>query len=142
MIDGWLRLFQRGNGRKNQNGTIDVNLADLLVEKITISFVKHMELGKHNGENLSFTDATLFNNQIYFLAVAEASESTYLDGEFKGSGLGIMDLKGKIIGIEPLNLKHKPEGLCIDGDSFFVVTDDDDRAMPAQLFKGKLPTSK
>lgn len=142
IVGDWLRLFQRGNGKKNQNGTVDVNLKDLLMDKITISFVKHMVLGNHNGANLSFTDAALGNNQIYFLAVAENCESTYLDGEFKASAIGIMDLKGKILGLEPLNLKNKPEGLCIDTDSFYVVTDDDDRSKPSQMFKGKLPTYK
>ncbi len=142
IVDQWLRLFQRGNGKKNQNGTVDINFQDLLMGKVTISFVKHMELGKHNGANLSFTDATLHNNKIYFLAVAEACESTYLDGEFKGSALGLMDLKGKIIGMELLNLKNKPEGLCTDNDSFYIVTDDDDRTKAAQLFKGKIPPLK
>ncbi len=142
VVEDWLRLFQRGNGKKNQNSTIDVNLKDFLMGKNTISYIKHMELGKHNGANLSFTDATLFNDQIYFLAVAENCESTYLDGEFKGSGLGIMTLKGKVLGLEPLDLKNKPEGLCIDADSFYVVTDDDDRSKPSRLFKGKLPAAK
>jgi hypothetical protein len=141
IVDEWLRLFQRGNGKKQQNGTVDVNIKDLLQDKITISFVKHFELGKQNGANLSFTDATLANNRIYFLAVAEDCESTYLDGEFKGSVLGTMDLKGKIIRLEGLDLKSKPEGLCIDAEKFYIVTDDDDRSKPSSLFIGKLPLS-
>jgi hypothetical protein len=140
IVEEWLRLFQRGNGKKQQNGTVDVNLKDLLQDKITISFVKHYELGKQNGANLSFTDATVIQNKIYFLAVAEDCESTYLDGEFKGSVLGTMDLKGKLLRLEALDLKSKPEGLCTDSENFYVVTDDDDRSKPAQLFKGKLPT--
>lgn len=140
VIDQWLRLFQRGNGKKHQNGTVDVNLQDLLNGKTTISFVKHYELGQLNGANLSFTDATVFGNKIYFLAVAEACESTYLDGEFKGSGFGIMDLKGKLIGLEPLDLKSKPEGIAVDEDCFYVVTDDDDRSKPSKLFKGLIPS--
>jgi hypothetical protein len=118
IVDDWLRLFQRGNGKKQQNGTVNVNYKDLLQDKITISFVKHYELGKQNGANLSFT---------------------YLDGEFKGSVLGTMDLKGNLLRLEALDLKYKPEGLCTDGDNFYVVTDADDRSTPAKLFQGKLP---
>ncbi len=139
VVDEWLRLFQRGNGKHQQNGTVDVKLKDLLQDKITISFVKHYELGQQNGANLSFTDATLAGNKIYFLAVAENCESTYLDGEFKGSVLGTMDLKGKLMRLESLDLKSKPEGLCTDAEHFYVVTDDDDRTRPSKLFKGKLP---
>lgn len=138
MIDEWLRLFQRGNGKKQQNGTVDVHLAELLQGKIKISFVKHYELGKQNGANLSFTDATVANNKIYFLAVAEDCESTYLDGEVKGSVLGTMDLKGKLLKLEALDLKSKPEGLCTDGENYYFVTDDDDRSKPAFLYTGKL----
>ena len=139
VINEWLRLFQRGNGKKQHNGTVDVNLNNLLQGKITISFVKHLELGQYNGANLSFADATLAKDRIYFLAVAEACESTYLDGEYKGSVLGTMDLKGKITRMERLDLKSKPEGLCTDAESFYVVTDDDDRSKPSKLFKGPLP---
>jgi hypothetical protein len=139
IVDEWLRLFQRGNGKKQQNGTVNVHLKDLLQDKITISFVKHYELGKQNGANLSFTDATITKDKIYFLAVAEDCESTYLDGEFKGSVLGTMDLKGNLLRLEALDLKYKPEGLCTDGENFYVVTDADDRSTPAKLFQGKLP---
>lgn len=141
IVNDWLRLFQRGNGKNQQNGTVDVNFKDLLNDKVTISFVKHYELGQQNGANLSFTDATLGTDAIYFLAVAEACESTYLDGDFKGSVLGTMDLKGKILRLEALDLKSKPEGLCLDKDHFYVATDDDDRSKPSKLFKGKLPVN-
>lgn len=141
VVNEWLRLFQRGNGKKQQNGTVDVNFKDLLQGKTTISFVKHHELGQFNGANLGFTDATLVKDKIYFLVVAEACESTFLDGEFKGSALGIMDLKGKIIRLERLDLKSKPEGLCTDLENFYVVTDDDNRTKPAKLFRGILPGS-
>ena len=131
-IDECLRLFQRGNGKKQQNGTVDVYLKDLLEGKVKISFVKYYELGKQNGANLSFTNATMANNRIYFLAVAEA------DGEYKGSVLGTMDLKGKLMRLESLDLKSKPEGLSSDAENFYVVTNDNDRSKPSCLFIGKL----
>lgn len=47
----------------------------------------------------------------------EGPEPTSLAGEFKGSALGILDLQGKILRMERLDLKSRPE-----------------------LFQGKLPT--
>lgn len=134
-----LRLFQRGNGKKNQNGIIDVSLKDFLDGEVNIVSVKHLDLGMLNGANLSFTDATVFENLIYFLAVAEASESTFLDGEIKGSGLGAMNFKGEIVGFKQLDLRSKPEGLCMDSENFYIVTDDDDRTKPSLMYKGSRP---
>jgi len=139
IINEWLRLFQRGNGKKRQNATVDIHLADLLKGKIKISYVKYYDLGLLNGAPLSFTDATLTNNRIHFLAAAEDCESTYLDGVIKGSVLGTMDLAGNLLRLESLDLKSKPEGLCSDLENFYVVTDDDDRVKPSSLFSGKLP---
>lgn len=139
VIGEHLRLFQRGNGKRNQNGIIDVNLRDFLDGEVNIVSVKHLDLGMLNGANLSFTDATVFDNLIYFLAVAEASESTFLDGDIKGSGLGAMNFQGEILGFKQLDLKSKPEGLCVDSESFYIVTDDDDRTKPSLMYKGSRP---
>jgi hypothetical protein len=134
-----LRLFQRGNGEKHENATVDVNLVDFLQGLISITNIQRYSLGELNGAALSFTDATLYNDRIYFLAAAEASESTYLDGEFKGAVLGMMDLSGRMLKQEVLDVRSKPEGLSLEQDYFFIVTDDDDRSKPSFLLRGSLP---
>ncbi len=138
VLDQTLRLFQRGNGEKHENATVDVHLHDFLKGKITLSNIKYYDLGLINGAALSFTDATMFKDRIYFLAAAEDCKSTYLDGEFKGAVLGVMDLSGKLLKQEAIDVKSKPEGISVDDDYFYLVTDDDDRSKPSSLWRGKL----
>lgn len=133
-----IRLFQRGNGKLHQNALIDLNLSQFLNDKVTELSCIDVNLGKLNSIPLSFTDATLQGNRLWFLAVAENSESTYLDGEFVGAVLGEMSMDGKVLKMTPLDLKSKPEGLAFDQQDFYVVTDDDDRKKPSRLYKGTL----
>ena len=133
-----LRLFQRGNGAKRENATVDVNLKDFLHGSLSMSQPRRYKLGGIEGAALSFTDATQFQDRIYFLAAAEACESTYLDGEFRGAVLGVMDLSGTILGHKALDIPSKPEGLVVEGERFYVVTDDDDRSKPSRLLSGSL----
>lgn len=133
-----IRLFQRGNGKLLQNAIIDLQLQSFLHDELKDLKIKKIELGKLNETPLSFTDAALFDNNIYFLAAAERTESTYDDGEFAGAILGQMSLEGKMTKCLPLNISSKPEGLCINGDEFFIVTDDDDRKNASRIFSGSI----
>lgn len=125
-----LYLFQRGNGSKNENAVIKIDFVTFGL--LSIHPVK-LEPG------YSFTDAAIMGDQIYFTAVAENSVSTYEDGEVTGSMLGMLDEDLKVSKQYPLNFKHKPEGLWVSGNYFYVVTDDDDNKKAARLFKGELP---
>lgn len=133
-----IRLFQRGNGKLHQNAVIDINLKSFLNDQMKDLNAINISLGKFKGIPLSFTDASLFNNKCYFVAVAENSESTYADGEFVGSILGELSETGEIISTTPLELDSKPEGLAFDQHNFYLVTDDDDRTKPSRLFQGTL----
>ena len=134
-------LFQRGNGSKNQNGIISFSLKAFLNNDILDLKILPVELGSIKNVNLSITDATRIKNKILFLAVAEDSDSTYLDGQVVGSVLGIMNKSGEVVCMSNLNTASKPEGICfsISEDCFFLVTDDDDRNCPSSLLKGFLP---
>lgn len=134
-----LRLFQRGNGKKIQNATIDVDLASLLEGAPIWGNVQHFNLGLCKGVPYSFTDVALTDKHIWFLAVAEETDDPYLDGVVLGSMLGKMDLYGNILDLHQLNISSKPEGLFIQDNIFYVVTDDDDRSEPSKLFRGMLP---
>lgn len=135
-----LRLFQRGNGEKKENGIIDLDLKSFLAGKPLIKSMKEIKLSDISGIPLSFTDASIREDRIWFLAAAENTESTYLDGEFAGAVLGEMDLEGNILQTQELMVPDKPEGLCLsNGKTFYVVTDADNRAMPSKMYRGTLP---
>lgn len=136
LIEDSLFLFQRGNGKLGMNALVKLSYPELALDSIL-----PIDLGEIQSVKLTFTDATNFGNNFLFLAVAEASASTYLDGEVVGSVLGILTPQGRILAQEQLQIISKPEGLSFSKEdfSFLVVTDDDDRAKPALLMLGKLP---
>jgi hypothetical protein len=134
-----IRLFQRGNGKLHQNAIIDLNLNEFLKDRVFDLTHKQIDLGRLQNIPLSFTDATIANNLCWYLAVAENTESTYLDGEFVGAIMGKMDLAGTLLEQYPLNILSKPEGIVIEGNQIYIITDDDDRMKPSGLFQGNLP---
>jgi hypothetical protein len=142
VFDDELYLFQRGNGPKKQNGIITFSLNEFLNnEKLQLNILP-VDLGSIHGVNFSFTDATRIRDHILFLAVAEDSDSTYFDGKVTGSVLGMMNKKGEVLCMTPLNTSSKPEGICFSStqNCFYLVTDDDDRNCPSSMLKGFLPS--
>lgn len=148
-VGATLLLLQRGNAASNQNALIKLDLAKFLadfeesqsVSGDGINSVHPIVLGNLNGVPLSFTDAALApNGDVYFLAAAEATESTYDDGEFRGAVLGRIENDHARIMYELL-VPAKPEGLWIEASSdslqFFVVTDADDLSKPSELLMFK-----
>lgn len=88
--DTWF-LFNRGNGNANRNGVIKIT-GDDLVNPQQITFTPIMLL-KTDQKLVSFTDAILHENNIYFIAAAENTQSTYHDGEILGSYIGSLNAK-------------------------------------------------
>jgi hypothetical protein len=129
-----IRLFQRGNGKSHQNGFIDLELDDFLHDQPKSVKWTPVDLGQLKGVPLSFTDGFFYQSLFWFLAVAEDSESTYEDGAFLGSILGRMDREGKIIGTKEMDIPFKPEGLYIENEEAFIVTDADNRSLPSALY--------
>ncbi len=124
--DNILHLFQRGNGKNGSNSMILFHRDEVLI--------KPMTLPHYQGIPLTVTDATLLNGEILFLAVAENTESTYLDGEVVGSFLG--KLGGEL---RQIDFQGKPEGLSFHPDGYlYFVTDDDSRKIPSRLFRIKI----
>ena len=140
-FDEELWLFQRGNGVENKNALIFLNLADFLSHRALHPRVLDVSLGHLHQVPLSFTDATKAEHLILFLAVAEDSQSTYLDGTVVGSILGLMNHSGEILDTMVLETTSKPEGLSFNAFEkfFYLVTDDDNPHHPASLFRGILP---
>lgn len=140
-FDDELWLFQRGNGVENKNALIFLNLTDFLNASPLNPRILDVSLGNFHQVPLSFTDATKAEHVILFLAVAEDSQSTYLDGTVVGSVLGVMNQSGEILDTMTLDTNSKPEGLSYNAlnKCFYLVTDDDNPHHPASLFKGELP---
>ena len=101
-------FFQRGNGSKAQNGIFCYDKKSKNVE------FKIITLPEIKGIAATFTDAILIDNKIYFLAAAEATTSTYDDGEIVGSLIGTLDFKTmQLENHIQISDQHKFEGLTL-----------------------------
>lgn len=134
----WL-LFNRGNGKLSKNVIFTVYGKNLINEFNMIS--NDYKLPKINGIRSSFTDAVLVDNTIYFLASAEDTESTYNDGEVKGSLIGTIDLETmKIALTQKISDTHKFEGLTLYQNldntvEFLLCEDKDSEVLETNIYK-------
>ncbi len=76
--------FQRGNGAQATNGIFVVFENEIQFKPIVLPMILGLQCG--------FTDAVVHDNKCYFLATAENTTSTYLDGEIMGSIFGCINL--------------------------------------------------
>lgn len=131
-------LLQRGNGAASQNGifTLDGDIADMFFQII----YNPITLPKAEGIQAGFTDAVKVGDKLYFLAAAENSASTYLDGEVTGSFFGIIDIETmKVETIQPIG-KLKFEGITLYKDNattleFLLCEDSDSEINMADIYK-------
>lgn len=150
IVNNRLKLFQRGNGQASVNAIIDIHLDGFcndFMNKLPVSpkhviSVKTYDLGKLGGFKLDFTDACSVDDTIWFLAVAEESNSTYEDGQYHGAILGCLDSAGSEISRYEIDCVVKPEGLWVEAEShrlcFYIVTDADNPTIYASIYFGKL----
>lgn len=135
--DAWYFL-QRGNGSGGNNGIFKLNLDLDHPPKVTF---KPMQLPKIKHVTTSFTDAVLVGNDIWFLATAEDTNSTYNDGEILGSIIGKIDFSTmEITYSQQISDKHKFEGLALYSKSekeisFLLCEDNDTDGMESSIFK-------
>jgi hypothetical protein len=128
-------FFQRGNGPKAQNGVFIMN--DTTKE----TSYHPIELPELQGVKATFTDAVLVEDVIYFLAAAEKSASTYLDGEVTGSIIG--KLNPETLAVEftqKISDTHKFEGIAIykkttDSVEFLLCEDSDSEQEESKIYK-------
>jgi len=138
IIDGKsFYIFQRGNGTIGKNGII---YATDSAETATLEYIM-FDLPKIKNVAATFTDAILVNETIYFLATAEDTTSTYLDGEVLGSIIGSIDLKTmKLIDYVQISEEHKFEGLTLFKQTsneieFLICEDNDTEKLESTIFK-------
>ncbi len=137
--DKWL-LFNRGNGSAMKNGVFMVDGPNLVNAKTADFTVIALPYG-------SFTDAVLHQNQIYFIAAAEDTTSTYNDGEILGSYIGNLDLATlKLNNITKISAHQKFEGITFfsqHGSSleFLICEDADAESSETIIYKLHFKTS-
>lgn len=130
-------LFQRGNGLSGKNGIIYANDN---AENAEIDFIP-FDLPKIKNVAATFTDAILVDGTIYFLATAEDTTSTYLDGEVLGSLIGSIDLNTmKLINTIQITEKYKFEGLTLYNKTnskieFLLCEDNDTEKLESGIYK-------
>ena len=131
-------LLQRGNGKSGQNGifTLEGNIADMFFQII----YNPIDLPKIGGVQASFTDAVKVGDKLYFLAAAEKSSSTYLDGEVTGTLIGSIDLETmKVVNTQIIG-QNKFEGITLYKDNgntleFLLCEDKDDNEAVSNIYK-------
>lgn len=144
-----LKIFQRGNGKSRRNAIINLDLNGLIADIESFGVISannilktnDYDLGLIDSVPLTFTDACFCNDQMFFTAVAEASNSTYEDGKYAGAVLGCIDNSGKIIFQKKLLCDYKPEGLWVEFISgryaIYVVTDADNSDIMSSFYLGE-----
>ncbi|MDQ0637504.1 hypothetical protein QF042_001069 [Pedobacter sp. W3I1] len=134
----WL-LFNRGNGIDAKNGIFKIEGADL-VKTDWIKF-NSFKLPNINHVESSFTDATLVKNEIFFIATAEDTKSTYADGEILGSFVGSINLQTlKLNFSNKISDHHKFEGITLlsqskHSTSFLLCEDRDTEELKTVIYK-------
>lgn len=147
---GRFSLLQRGNQASPVNVLIDHDwpamqawLAGAAPAPEPLSSTPY-DLGDIDGVPLCFTDgAALPDGGWVFCAAAEATEDSYLDGPCRGSAVGVVAADGRLLGVWPLSLRCKAEGIAATVANgvlqLLLVTDPDDRDEPALLLSASVP---
>jgi hypothetical protein len=147
---GAIELFQRGNGvcagglrPVNAVGRLDLGAflrwLDFGAPAPELESVLGVDLGRHGGVALGFTDAALrADGSVAFLACAEASPDAVADGQVVCMRLGLLEA-GRASTIDIIDSFGQPCLLKLEGidshpddpDRFHVVADVDDPSVPA-----------
>lgn len=137
-----LLLFQRGNGPNKTNGIFKVqNWCDQQEE--IIEFIS-IALPSTGNSAFTFTDAIYLDQKIYFVSAAEASNSTYDDGEILGSMIGIINPTTlEVEKTQIISSSHKFEGLTFISrkgsfKNFLICEDPDDDEVSAGIYELKI----
>ncbi|WP_316785601.1 DUF6929 family protein [Pedobacter frigiditerrae] len=132
-------LFNRGNGNAKKNGVIKIYGSDLT--KVTKIEFTSIVLLKTDQKLVSFTDAVLHKNRIYFIAAAENTTSTYHDGEILGSYLGSLNAETLSLNfIKQISANQKFEGISFFKENtsnleFLLCEDRDTENLETVIYK-------
>ena len=132
-------FFNRGNGPQQKNGIFIVT-GESIIDNFRIMFFP-IKLPKINKTTSNFSDAVLVNDDIYFLATAEDTNSTYNDGKVEGSLIGKLNKKKmKVEKTKIISTSEKFEGLTVyrnsnDKITFLLCTDPDNPNLSTSIYE-------
>jgi hypothetical protein len=140
-------LLQRGNRGDGRNALVFVATQDLLRALATQRFtltraprIVDLDLGVHEDVPWSCTDvARLDDGDLLASVVLEDTCDAYSDGRCLGSALVRLAPDGSLRWHRRLDTPSKVEGIAVEGDTLWLVSDADDRAVPAELLRAILP---
>ena len=135
--DDILYLLNRGNTELSKNGIFkyDKSSDSIAYQPIKLPIINNIET--------SFTDAIVHENKIYFLATAENSSSTYLDGEIYGSIIGIINIENmEIENFLRISNNQKFEGMTFYNQqenevNFLICEDNDTENLVSEIYQLK-----
>ena len=133
-----LYLLNRGNTELSKNGIFkyDKSSDSIAYQPVKLPIINNIET--------SFTDAIYHGDKIYFLATAENSSSTYLDGEIYGSIIGIINIENmEIENFLQISNNQKFEGLTFYSQqeneiNFLICEDNDTENLVSEIYKLKV----
>jgi hypothetical protein len=136
-------LLQRGNRGDRRNALVFIALHDLQQALVSRRFVVtraprivYLDLGADGDVPWSCTDlGVLADGDLLASAVLEDTCDAYQDGRCLGSALVRLAPDGTLRWLRRLQTTAKVEGVAVDGDHAWLVSDADDRARPAQLLR-------
>ena len=144
---GELLLLQRGSRKNPRNallhlarGDFDAALERGVFDPATPPRATPVDLSVHDGLPWTFTDlAVRDDGSLLASVVLEDTDDAYADGDCHGSALACLSPDGTLHWLRRLDLAGKVEGVAVDSDRAWLVTDADDRAVPARLLRVTLP---
>ncbi len=139
-------LLQRGNRSDQRTALIFLAVHDLQraleSQRFNVTRTPRMvdlDLGMHDEIPWSCTDITVLDDgDLLASAVLEDTDDAYQDGPCLGSALLRMAPDGALRWQRRLDTVSKVEGVAVDGDVVWLVSDADDRAVPSQLLRASL----
>jgi len=147
LVGGDFVLLQRGNRGDRRNALVFIGVDDLLRALASLRFdvtraprIVDLDVGMEGDVPWSCTDLALLDDgDLLACVVLEDTSDAYRDGRLLGSGLVRLAPDGALRWRQRLDTPSKVEGVAVDGDFVWLVSDADDRAVPSQLLRAALP---
>jgi hypothetical protein len=147
LLDDELVLLQRGNRGDRRTALVFIARHDLQHALASRRFgvtraprIVDLGLGGNGAVPWTCTDlAVLDDGDLLASAVLEDTADAYQDGACLGSALARLAPNGTLRWHRRLDTPTKVEGVAVDGDVVWLVSDADDRAVPSQLLRARLP---
>jgi hypothetical protein len=137
---------QRGNRGDGRAALVHLALDDLRRAMASQRFevtraprIVDLDLGLQDAVPRTCTDlALLADGDLLACAVLEDTDDAYADGPVHGSALVRLAPDGALRWHRRLDTTSKVEGIAVDGDAVWLVSDADDRGVPSQLLRASL----